>query len=439
MKEILINTIYNDNSTAYANEGENIVHEIINLFKAENNKHYIYIVSDGSISYEHNDKISDIFLTRSVGNKTAEIIALVKSPKQLVRKERNCSKSDNMKKMFEKQKEYIEQIRYDKKRKIRVDEIFKHNTYHNEVQENVIYATFEADIVLKPKRPIFLTFSKENTDKPNTYFINKQFINQSQICYIEEKSNVIDFKTVQNLIDSKELWEDSFKKVDVDEYTKEKEKKENHDNFLKLIHHEYYEPAFSNLFQHYFNQNLDIFKEFAKEVLGIELNTECDDFEIKREEHNIDILIRDSSNVIVIENKIKSGINGKKYDDYGETIQDQLVKYYKYVIEGTSKKIKNTKDPRYYDKNKKAHFFIFAPDYKHLDKSKFKEAKEYNIIEYSKIYNFYKKYTKDGEKYFDKYFIDFVNAMYKHTLLVDSEIYDVMLERFITAIKKASN
>lgn len=104
MKEILINTIYNDNSTAYANEGENIVHEIINLFKAENNKHYIYIVSDGSISYEHNDKISDIFLTRSVGNKTAEIIALVKSPKQLVRKERNCSKSDNMKKCLKNKK-----------------------------------------------------------------------------------------------------------------------------------------------------------------------------------------------------------------------------------------------------------------------------------------------------------------------------------------------
>ena len=40
--EILINNLYNSNPKAYANEGKNIVHEIINLFKANNGKHYIY-------------------------------------------------------------------------------------------------------------------------------------------------------------------------------------------------------------------------------------------------------------------------------------------------------------------------------------------------------------------------------------------------------------
>ena len=144
MKEILINTIFNENPTAYANEGENIVHEIINLFKADNSKSYIYIVSDGSVGYEHNDKISYIILTKSIGNKTAEVIALVKNPIQLARKERYVSKEENYKAIFEKQKSYIDEITYDG---VRVDEIFKSNTYHEQVQDNVIYATFKSSFV----------------------------------------------------------------------------------------------------------------------------------------------------------------------------------------------------------------------------------------------------------------------------------------------------
>ena len=34
-------------------------------------------------------------------------------------------------------------------------------------------------------------------------------------------------------------------------------------------------------------------------------------------------------------------------------------------------------------------------------------------------------------------FSDFVNSLFKHTRSIDSELYDVMQERFIEAIKKA--
>lgn len=436
MKEILINTVYNENPSAYANEGKNIVHEIINLFKAENNKHYIYIVSDGTIGYEHNDKISNIFLTRSVGNKTAEIIALVRNPKQLAKKKRYLSKEENDKLIFEKQKEYIDEIVYDRK-KIRVDKIFENNTYHNSIQDNVIYATFAADTVLKPKKPLFLTFNKKSIKNDNTFFLDRHFINQSQTYYIDDEKDVEEYNFLNTIIEDKKQWEDSFTRVDVDKYEKEKSETENHYNFLKLIHHEYYEPAFSNLFQHYFLKNKKVFEEFANKVLNVNINTKTYDFEVKREEHNIDILIRDSKNIIVIENKIKSGINGVKYDDYGEIVQDQLVKYHKYITEGVEHKNISKDDPRYNDKGKNTFFYIFAPNYKHLDNSKFKEAKEYKVIEYSKIYDFYKTYLANGEKMFDKYFSDFVNSLFKHTRSIDSELYDVMQERFIEAIKKA--
>lgn len=114
MKEILINNIYNENPGAYANEGTNIVHEIINLFKAENGKHYIYIVSDGTIGCKHNDNITDILLTRSVGDKTVEIIAWVKNPIQLVRQIKGKNKYENRKELCKQQMKYIDNIRYGK-------------------------------------------------------------------------------------------------------------------------------------------------------------------------------------------------------------------------------------------------------------------------------------------------------------------------------------
>lgn len=437
MEEILINNMYNENQKSYANEGKNIVHEIINLFKAENGKHYIYILSDGTIGYEHNDKISNIFLTRSVGNKTAEIVALVKNPRQLAQKAPKISKEENRKALCKKQEEYINKITYDKKRKIKINEIFKNNTYHEKEEKDVIYATFEADIVLKPKEPLFLTYKEENKNHPNTYFLKKQFINQSQTAFIKENED--DFKVLKNLLEANK-WEDSFEKIDVDKYLENKKNEKDHYNFLKLIHHEYYEPAFSNLFQHYFKQNPKIFKGFAKEVLGgIDININSKEFEIKREENNIDILIRDDNNIIVIENKIKSGINGKKYDDYGEEVQDQLVKYYDYVTETVDETKVKKDNPHYNDKNRKAYFYIFAPNYKHLDTSKFEKAKIYKTVNYSEIYNFYNKYTEESDKYFDKYFKDFVNSLYKHTLSVDSDLYDTMLERFVKAIQNSKN
>ena len=437
MEEILINNMYNENQKSYANEGKNIVHEIINLFKAENGKHYIYILGDGTIAAEHNDKISNIFLTRSVGNKTAEIVALVKKPIQLAKKDSKLSKEENRIALYKKQEEYIDKIMYDKKRKIKIDEIFKNNTYHKKQEKNVIYATFEAEIVLKPKEPLFLTYEKENKKHPNTYILNKHFINQSQTAFIKENED--DYKILENLLES-DKWEDSFEKIDIDKYLENKRNEEDHYNFLKLIHHEYYEPAFSNLFQHYFKQNPKIFKEFAKEVLGgIDIDINSKEFEIKREENNIDILIRDDTNIIVIENKIKSGINGKKYDDYGEEIQNQLVKYYDYVTENIDETKITEDNPHYYDKNRKPHFFIFAPNYKHLDTSKFEKAKIYKTVNYSEIYNFYNKYIKESDEYFDKYFKDFVNSLYKHTLSVDSDLYDTMLERFVKAIQNSKN
>lgn len=43
------------------------------------------------------------------------------------------------------------------------------------------------------------------------------------------------------------------------------------------------------------------------------------------------MLVIDDNDVIVIENKIKSGINGIEINEDGDTVQTQLEKYRKYV------------------------------------------------------------------------------------------------------------
>ena len=46
-KEILLNRMY---SGDYLTTGNNIGHEVINLFRCDNGKNYIYVLSDGSVA-----------------------------------------------------------------------------------------------------------------------------------------------------------------------------------------------------------------------------------------------------------------------------------------------------------------------------------------------------------------------------------------------------
>ena len=65
----------------------------------------------------------------------------------------------------------------------------------------------------------------------------------------------------------------------------------------------------------------------------------CDCKKIKEEAEKT--IEETKNNVIVIENKFKSGINGIKYDIYGEEVGSQLLDYYKYIFGFKKKKSGN--------------------------------------------------------------------------------------------------
>jgi hypothetical protein len=232
------------------------------------------------------------------------------------------------------------------------------------------------------------------------------------------ETDVAAYNVLKDIINNEELWESTNTTQKVDLSVADTDE---HYNYLKLIRKEYDEVIFSNLFKHYFTVNEKVFVSFCKEVLnGIELD---DSYSIDREtEDNIDLLIQDDGNVIVIENKVKSGINGIKHDLYSDEIQSQLCKYYEYAQSIAA--------------DRKISCFIFAPDYKYFDLSGYKSGDYYKIVEYSKIYKFFNEHKEDFNS--DKYFSDFLNALYKHSLKVDNELYDEMYRRFIQRINELS-
>ena len=173
---------------------------------------------------------------------------------------------------------------------------------------------------------------------------------------------------------------------------------------------------------YFFDINGETFSRFAREVLHIEVQT---DFTIEREKRNIDLLISDKNNAVVIENKIKSSINGidDRHDIYSDQVQSQLKKYYQFV----------TSDDEY--RKKTASCFIFSPNYNRIDLSKFSCGEKYTIVYYREIYNFF----VENRSLFDKvpYFDDFINAMYKHTKDYDNDLEEEMQRRFQNTICNA--
>ena len=74
-------------------------------------------------------------------------------------------------------------------------------------------------------------------------------------------------------------------------------------NFLTLIKEDD-ELAFSNMF-HHFSSSIPIYLSFCKRVFRSRSSSE---YKIVREFHQIDLWVEDQNQVLVIENKIKSGL-----------------------------------------------------------------------------------------------------------------------------------
>lgn len=409
-REIIINKMY---VGAYLSEGDNIGHEIINLYKADDGKNYIYLNSQGTIELSHGKNRITVLLVRKFASKTYKVLAKAEgvtildfADSKLPREERHKG-------------QVALGLTYGG---ISLVDLFNENLYHGSLEEEKnAYTTFVADKVIKPKNQMCIT-DDASASGGNTFFIrtNKGFGKQTLREFYNENEKPDSFVDLNQIIENRELWEDINTTQAI--YELPKLQKDPYFNFLKIIKHEDNELAFSNMFAHFFNINREAFSRFASDVLHIEMQI---DFTIEREKKNIDLLISDKNNAVVIENKIKSSINGiyDRHDIYSDQVQSQLKKYYQFV----------TTDDEHCKKI--ASCFIFSPNYNRIVLSKFSCGEKYTIVYYREIYNFFVK----NRNLFDEvpYFDNFINAMYKHTRDYDNDLEEEMQRRFQNTICNA--
>ena len=330
-EEILLNRMYAGN---YLNDDYNIGHEVINLFKDDKGRNYIYVMSAGDYGQKHFGKIKDILLVRGINQNCLEILAKANNLEPVLKfppkytaynplSEQNKESKEKVEmrhNINKKQKEYID------KENITYGGIKLYNIYKNNITEykNMsIYITFKANNFKLPKKTIYLVNKKSQNE--NEFHIKRKRLSGQALCtYCSNNTDKDNYKILKDIINDTTLWDKQNNSQQIP--------KEYNDNskqfFLKILRKEYDELAYSNMFEYFLSSDKNLFKKFLKDILRINSKG---NITIKRELTNIDILIYDDSNVIVIENKIKSGINGKKYDIYGKYQQNQLDEYKKYV------------------------------------------------------------------------------------------------------------
>lgn len=419
-KVIVTNRMY---AGDYITRGTNIGHEIINLFKTDNGENYIYLQSKGTYSKKWLKYSFDtILLVRRVGKDVFEVLGKAKIKENLIS---NALSNTQAKTDDDFRKELNqEQIKYIKEKDIKYGGVYLNEILKdNQNDGDAVFLTFKAESVIRPKQVLYITANKGcNDENKNIYYIstpNQNFEKQALKMYFIDGEN--GYEDLNNIIEKPELWmdENDTEKASDILYLGDKDI-----TFLDIIKKNNDELIFSNLIAYYLSKYRPLLERFMKEVLDIDFRLNADvDVTIEREKENIDIFIEYGDNAIIIENKIKSGINGLRFDeDTKEETSSQLGKY----IEKVEKQF-----PR-----EKIKCFIFSPNYNRIDKDKYSGGKDYTVIKYSKLYEFFKKYTFGVDDYYfaDQYYNDVVRALRRHAKEYDNNLYEEMKERFIKSI-----
>lgn len=324
-----------------------------------------------------------------------------------------------------------------------------------------IYLTFKADCVQKAKKSFIIDYGytkiknilkKPQVKKDNTKDNDVKLRNQSCLYYLSQT----DFNEI--IDESKNGYNDADNWADTTKLQEPSDKKDE-ETFIDIIRKPYDELVFSNMIAYYFENDKELFKKFCEylksdkksdetiinkdtieklDKLTIEKTYEISR-EVKVDKGRIDILIRADDSLFIIENKIKSDINGNQYNSYTGEYSNQLINYYKHF-----NKDEVEED---FENIKHQYYFIFTPNYNKIDKDKIKEIINplneqnnelcniidlYNIIAYKDLHKFFsenkpKRVTSDKQKF---YFEDFLSSLEQHSHSCDDVVERRMEHEF---------
>lgn len=389
-KEILINQLF---AGRYLEEGTNIGHEVINLFRDDDGHNNLFITPSGKVKGHDVEYV--LFVRNISSRKTVEVVGLAEELSEIT--------IDEMK-----------QIRY---AGVSLDQIFSNNRYHGETDPFSNHVTYRAGNLRLPSCRIFITLGEPSFIEDAVHLDSERevILPQSMREYYSEDLDSIAYGQLKRLINDSDNWEhtNNTEKLIPDGVVQNQVP-----SFLEIIRKEDDENIFSNLLAYFFDYSHSGFQRFAADPYLLNIPNFSTSFAVQREAMNrIDLWVEGDNDIIVIENKIKSGINGVVGNDFS-----QLNKYHEKAEAEAQKSQKRT------------HYYIFAPDYAKFDLKQFGLEDEYKVIRYSSIYEFFVKETMTYIA--DRIFPDFLRGLKRHTLSLPELQFETMRARLLRKINQ---
>lgn len=343
---------------------QNIGHEVINLFKADDGQHYLYLCADGSYSGKIEEgQFQYVIQVRRPHHtvRTLEIISIAKVNEVI-----NDSYAQES------------NITYGK---VDLKKIFGANSSQ---QDRCV--TFKVEEIIKPKEPTYIYYNQappQDKDEKNVYLTevvkmegNKEKyrfnVSRNLREYIHKGGE--DYNTLNDFCErafgDNTNWDSDFKEISIEGKKIEKDYPPTPADIYGIGT---WELAYSNAFKYFLEQNNEFLIHFCNKCLQAfgesSVLRGCKDYKILREWEHIDLLIEctcdnDNKYVFVVENKIFSDLNGKD--------KSQL-QVYRSVMEG--------KDGEKYKDHKKI-YILLTPNH-----NKVECAEGWKRVLYSDVYD----------------------------------------------------
>lgn len=433
----------------------NIGHEVINMYAADNGEHYLYLNATGDYAKEHEGCIKLMLLVKYHSECIVELLA--KADIEIdVFKPSNKEKECDRRELLPSQVEFIQNeggIYYGG---VSINDIF---TGRGQQNVNITFkAKTDSFFVPNEGKRVFIKFAprkdtninaiqnivdnlrneghtvieingyrQSNTNLYQIIYPEGTYKGDGTLAKEENKDAVIekrqnDFANLEEAV-NEALTVMSNQKVILPEGFKPRKL-----SFFDICRKQNDENAFSDALKYFMEKYPELWRKFFQSKFNINLDTEYD---ITREEDakledstlltggRIDITIRDNKHTIVIENKIKSDINKKD----GDTTSGQLRRYYNYI---------NHNDQ---DKGKEPTFILLCPQYNiptiEIEPNEKVQMKNvWKILTYKELYEFLEQNLSVFQH--DSNFVEFFEAMKRHTYAnVNDYLYHEMQEKFI--------
>lgn len=324
-EDIVLNRMYTGSYLS-----SNLGHEVINMFQADNGKHYLYLNSKGNFS-NAGTSVGTMLLVTGIGDKRVEVVGLAKNLKPVdsarCKLPRDLGRVD--KEVQTKQLAYMEGITYGG---AAIKEIF------GEEGQQSVFISYETDAnnFYLPTRRIIINFGSQNKTNNDEIYLSLNFASTSLHQYVSATSNQDDWHLLHEICNDDKCKDTNWWKNDPIKVVVPNNLSKHQDSLFDICRIQDDENKFSNALSYFIEKYPGIWIKFFEtkgiKLLQIDSVAREEDAKVDKPDWKdktggrIDLLIRSENYYIILENKIDSNVI--KDEKTGKT---QLERYYNYV------------------------------------------------------------------------------------------------------------